>query len=332
MIEVGIAFDLKQDFQADGSAPDDRLEEYDSEETVHAIAAALETSGYRPRLLGGGRRLLQELTQRPPDLVFNIAEGFGTRSREAHVPAVCELLGIAHTHSDPLTAALTLDKGMAKRVAASAGVPTPKYLVVERPEDLDAAAELAFPVIAKPLFEGSSMGIRKRSRVAALPELAPLVRGLLGDYHQPVLVEEFQSGPELTVGVLGTGHSARVIGIMEIAPKKMKLEEFVYSVEVKRNYQEEVEYLVPPPRDPEFLAEVSRVALAAHRVLGCRDVSRVDVRAGGDGQPRFIEVNPLPGLNPVTGDLCILSERSGLPYRALISAIVEEALSRQRKL
>ncbi|MCC7383416.1 MAG: D-alanine--D-alanine ligase [Deltaproteobacteria bacterium] len=328
-MEVGIAFDLRRDLEGVvTSGPEDRLEEYDSEETVQAIAVALEQSGYAPRLLGGGRRLLEQLLAEPPALVFNIAEGFGTRSREAHVPAVCEMLGIPYTHSDPLTAALTLDKGMAKRIVASAGVPTPRFRVVSNVTEV-AALELALPLMAKPLFEGSSMGIRRRSRITSASDIAPLVGALLADYRQPVLLEEFQGGPELTVGVLGNGEGARVIGVMEIAPKRVPLSEFVYSLEVKRSWKDEVEYHVPPRRDAALIREVEAVALGAYRTLGCRDVARVDIRCGTDGVPRFIEINPLPGLNPITGDLCILAERSGVPYRDLIRGIVAAARARE---
>lgn len=327
-MDIGIAFDLKADHEgAHAGGPDDRLEEYDSLATVEAIAGALREGGHEPRLLGGGRRLVEALLARPPELVFNIAEGSGTRSREAHVPAVCEMLGVPVTHSDPLTLAVTLDKAMAKRLAASAGVATPRFVVVESSAEL-AGLDLAWPRIAKPLFEGSSIGIRKTSRAADLPSLVREVSRIARDYAQPVLVEEFCTGPEFTVGVLGTGASARAVGAMEIVPRRCLPEEFVYSLEVKRDYQNEVEYHVPPRRDARTIERVLALAVAAHRALGCRDVSRVDVRLAGDGSPRFLEVNPLPGLNPVTGDLVILAERSGLPYRELVGAIVSAALAR----
>ena len=328
-MDIGIAFDLKADHQdaADGG-PDDRLEEYDSIATVEAIAAALHELGHRPRAIGGGRRFVEALLARPPELVFNIAEGRGTRSREAHVPAVCEMLGVPVTHSDPLTLAVTLDKAMAKRLAASAGVATPRFAVVEGAGEL-AGLDLAWPRIAKPLFEGSSIGIRKSSRAGDPASLAREVERIARDYAQPVLVEEFCTGPEFTVGVLGTGTGARAIGAMEIVPRRGRPEEFVYSLEVKRDYQNEVEYHVPPRRDARTVGRVLELAVAAHRALGCRDVSRVDVRLDADDQPRFLEVNPLPGLNPVTGDLVILSGRSGLPYRELVGAIVAGALARE---
>ncbi|TAH34656.1 MAG: ATP-grasp domain-containing protein [Planctomycetota bacterium] len=326
-MEVGIAYDLRKDFSPASGAPEDRLEEYDSEETVEAVAEALRANGCIPRRLGGGRRFVELVLEQPPALVFNIAEGHGTRSREAHVPAVCEMLGIPFTHSDPLALALSLDKAMTKRTVAAQGVATPSFAVVES-VDQSAGLSLRYPLIAKPLFEGSSMGIRKCSRVADARALRVEVERLLRDYHQPVLVEEFCGGPEFTAGVLGTGREARVVGVMEIRPRRGRLEDFVYSLEVKRNYEEEVEYLVPPQQPRGLVEQVEQVALDAFRALGCRDVARVDVRVGADGAPKFLEINPLPGLNPVTGDLPMLAVRSGMPYTALIGFIVDSAWGR----
>lgn len=327
-MRIGIAFDLKKDYEGLVGGPDDRLEEYDSTATVDALAAALRERGHEARLCGSGRRFVENVLRDPPDLVFNIAEGFGTRSREAHVPAVCEMLKIPFTHSDPLTLAVTLDKAMAKRLAASMGVATPKFAVVERASEAEDLP-LAFPLIAKPLFEGSSMGIRRHSRVTDVAALKREIERLRRDYDQPALVEEFCSGPEFTVGVIGNGDRARVIGVMEIVPKLAKPDEFVYSLEVKRDWENEVEYHVPPKRESKVTRDVGALALAAYRALGCRDISRVDVRLTHTGEPRFLEVNPLPGLNPNTGDLCILSARSGLPYGELVAQIVENARARQ---
>jgi D-alanine-D-alanine ligase len=331
-VKIGIAYDLKQSFKLGPDAPEDRLEEYDSEATVDAIAEVLRALGHAPEKLGGGRPFLERVLSDPPELVFNFAEGYGTRSREAHLPAVLELLGIPFTHSDPLTLAVTLDKAIAKRMVASVGLPTPRFLTVERIEELDARElrdatghPLAFPVFAKPLYEGSSMGIRRASRLEDLPALRERTALLLRDYRQPVLIEEFCSGPEFTVGILGNGERVRAIAVMEVVPRKGPVESFVYSLEVKRNYLEEVEYHVPPRREAALLAEIERVALGCYRALGCRDVGRVDVRMDGRGEPKFLEVNPLPGLHPVTGDIVIMSKRMGLSYQELIGGIVEEA-------
>jgi D-alanine-D-alanine ligase len=285
--------------------------------------------GHSVRKLGGGRRFLTEVLEAPPELVFNISEGRGSRSREAHVPSVCEMLGIDYTHSDPLTMALALDKAMAKRLVASAGVATPRFAVIESARDLDALS-LRYPLFAKPLFEGSSMGIRRNSKIADESALRARIGTLLDHYREPVLVEEFCSGPEFTVAVVGHGESARVVAAMEIVPKQVKPADFVYSLESKRNpnWRDEIEYVVPPRRSPREIAAIEDVALSAYRALGCRDIARIDVRADAEGEPKFIEANPLPGVAPGWSDLALLWERLGRTYDDLVATIVHEARAR----
>ncbi|MFN0241741.1 MAG: D-alanine--D-alanine ligase [Planctomycetota bacterium] len=329
-MNIGIAYDLKSDFaEGRGDGPDDALEEYDSPTTIAGIEHALVARGHRVVRLGGRRNFVTAVLETPPELVFNLSEGHGSRSREAHVPAVCEMLGIAYTHSDPLTMALALDKGLAKRVVASFGVPTPRFAVVESAHDLDKVV-LAYPLFAKPLFEGSSMGIRKNSKIADAADLRAKVGKLLDDYKEPVLVEEFCSGSEFTVAILGSGATARVAGAMEIIPKKVAVADFVYSLEMKRSpdWRSEMEYVVLPRKRTRDSSAIENVALGAYRALGCRDIARIDVRMDKDGEPMFIEANPLPGVAPGWSDLALLWEGLGRTYDDLIGSIVDEARAR----
>ena len=332
-MRLGIAYDLRREQQRDPGRPDDVLEEYDSEATVDAIAAALRDAGHEVLRLGGGRRFLERAlaagsADAPVDLVFNIAEGRGSRSREAQVPAVCEMLGLPYTGSDPLCLALCLDKALSKRVAASHGVATAAFCLVEDAEGIDSATLPPLPAIAKPNAEGSSIGVRRDARCTTREALRDRVRALLADYRTPVLVEQFIEGVEVTVGILGTGPQARVVGTMEIAPREVSDQPFVYSIEVKRNYRQEVDYHVPPRLGTASIAAIEACALAAYRALGCRDVGRVDLRLDARGAPWLIEINPLPGLNPVDGDLPLIWQRGGRPYAELIAAIVDQAVGR----
>lgn len=332
-MRIGIAYDLRREQQRDPDRPDDALEEYDSEATVDAIAAALRDAGHEVSLLGGGREFLERALaasagRAPVDLVFNIAEGRGSRSREAQVPAVCEMLGLPCTGSDPLSLALCLDKALSKRIAASHGVATAAFCLVESADLVDSAAFPPLPAIAKPNAEGSSIGVRRNARCTTREALADRVRTLLADYRAPVLVEQFIEGVEVTVGILGTGPRARVVGVMEIAPRRASDQPFVYSVEVKRNYLQEVDYHVPPRLGTASIAAIEACALAAYRALGCRDVGRVDLRLDARGAPSLIEINPLPGLNPADGDLPLIWQRGGRSYAELIAAILDQAVRR----
>ena len=329
-MNIGIAFDLKTDFESTGKPdePEDLFEEYDSATTVEAIEAALGSRGHQVVRLGGGRRFLTGILETPPDIVFNIAEGRGSRSREAHVPAVCEIVGVPCTHSDPLTMAMTLDKAVAKRIVASLGVPTPRFAVVASESEIEGV-DLRFPLFAKPLFEGSSMGIDRHSRLDDRVALDQRVEDLLQAYREPVLIEEYCSGAEFTVGILGRNGGPRTALTMEIVPRFVSREAFVYSHEVKRNWAHEIDYQTPPKRPRVEVEQVEALALAAYTALGCRDVARVDVRYDAMGQPQFIECNPLPGLAPAGwSDLALMWERNGRKYDDLILAILDHATAR----
>ncbi len=285
--------------------------------------------GHEVRKLGDGRELVQRLLADPPDFVFNMAEGQGIgRAREARVPAVLEMLGIPYTGSDPLVLAATLDKDCAKRLVASAGVPVPRGTVVPagrlngRPVTLDCP----YPVIAKPAWEGSSKGIRSKCLVDRPGDLNDVIRSLQQDHRQPVLVEEYIDGDELTVGMVGND-PPEIIGIMRVLPAAAT-ERFVYSLEVKRDFRRQVRYEVPAQLSPAATDAVRRAAITVFETLGCRDVARVDFRLRDD-VPYFLEVNPLPGLNPESSDLVILSGLAGWGYERLITSIFQAALGRQ---
>ena len=329
-MKVGITYNLRKDFSPSENQPVDALEEFDSEETIDAIRDVLEREGHQVLKLGGDIRLLDRLRQNPPDIVFNIAEGIGGRNREAHIPALLEFLNIPYTGSDPLTLSLTLDKAMAKRIIRSENIPTPSFKKVERVEDL-AGLDLRYPIFAKLCYEGSSKGVRLDSKIPAPSLLKEKVKWLLESYDAPVLIEEFVNGPEFTVGVLGN-EDPQVLGVMQIEIKGIPTEEAIYSLEVKRDWVERVQYHCPPRVDRDLLKRIEDVALRSYRALDCRDVSRVDIRLGEDGVPYFLEINPLPGLSPVYGDLPIMAKRMGWDYPQLVMTIFRHALKRYGKI
>jgi D-alanine-D-alanine ligase len=326
-MRIGITYDLKSDAPPRTDLPDDFYEEFDSPVTIEAIAKVLRGLGHQVVKLGDGRGMLEHLLANPPDFVFNFAEGQGIgRSREARVPAVLEMLGIPYTGSDPLTLAVTLDKDCAKRLVASAGVSVPKGIEVSSSRALTTAA-LQFPVIVKPAWEGSSKGVRGKSLVLRGEDLQDVVAAMLRDYDQPMLVEEYIEGDELTVGMLGND-PPEILGIMRVVPLG-DASHFVYSLEVKRDYERQVRYECPAHLSSAATRAVQQAAMTVWRVLGCRDVARIDFRLKND-VPYFLEVNPLPGLNPETSDLVIMARLVGWKYEKLIETILTAALERTR--
>jgi D-alanine-D-alanine ligase len=325
-LRIGLACNVKPTGEA-LNLPEDAFEEFDSPEAVARIREALASFGHDVTVLPAGPGIVDMLREVQPDFVFNLAEGTGGRCREAHVPALLELLDIPYAGSDPLTLCVTLDKPVAKRLVASGRFPTPAFAVCRDEADAESV-ELPLPVIVKPAFEGSSKGVRLASRATTTEALRGMVRFVTGTYGQDAIVETFVAGPEVTVGIVGNGDSARVLGMMEIVPKTMPNETFVYSLEVKRDWENQVSYRVPPALPAGALSELSRCALGIYRLLGCRDFSRIDFRIDGSGTPQFIECNPLPGLCPGYGDLPIMAEAVGITHRSLVGEILGHALAR----
>ena len=328
-MNIGLSYDIKEQAPGTEGLPEDAFEEYDSPETVEALAAAIRSQGHSVVNLGGGRGLLNKLAEATPGLVFNIAEGLGNyRSREAQVPSVLEMLDIPYSGSDPLTLSVCLEKPLTKQLVAACGVATPRWAVINDLAELEKTdwQEFPFPAFTKPAHEGSSKGIRNASRINSPQELKELVRKQMALYVQPMMVEEFIAGDEVTVGLIGNS-PMRLIGIMHVVPRQ-KSPDFVYSLEVKRNWREMVRYECPPRLDVAVLKRIKESALKASAVLGIRDIARMDFRVSSDGVPYFIEVNPLPGLNPQSGDYVIMAEAMGWNYNSLIAEVLNSAIQR----
>jgi D-alanine-D-alanine ligase len=332
-LRVGIAFDLAPSGQSSPHdvGPDDRFEEFDKPETVEAIATVLRGRGHQVVLLGDGPEFLRSVLNDPPDLVWNMAEGQGVgRCREARIPAALEMLGIPYTGSDPLTLAATLDKDVAKRLVVP-DVDVPRGLAfqpgVTRAEFYDCIDKSwtspNVKLLLKPSFEGSSKGIRARCLCESRDEAWATYVELARDYGQTILVEEFIAGDEVTVGLIGAGE---IVGAMRVVPKFAE-PDFIYSLDVKRDWRRRVDYEAPAKLDEKTEARLFDSARAAYDLLGCLDLARIDFRIR-NGQPFFIEANPLPGLAPETSDLVILAQGCGLSYETLIGRIFEASLAR----
>ena len=330
-MKIGITYDLKSDAPLQAGQPDDLEEEFDSPTTLHAIARCLGELGHEVVMLGNGREMLAGLLADPPDFVFNFAEGQDIgRSREARVPAVLEMLGIPHTGSDPLTLAAALDKDCAKRLVASEGIAVPRWQVFHPEAELNSIADrqrLPYTAIIKPAWEGSSKGIRGKCVVDTAAEMTATIAAHRQGYRQPIMAEEYIEGDELTVGIIGND-PPKIIGVMRVSPTE-RTERFVYSLEVKRDFRRMVAYECPAALPPTPMRAVEEAALKAYRVLGCRDIARIDFRLR-DGVPYFLEANPLPGLNPESSDLVILAELAGWTYQQLIGGILQAAIDRTR--
>jgi D-alanine-D-alanine ligase len=322
-MRIGFVYDLRDEYLALGHS-ELEVAEFDSPSTIAEIEAALVRLGHDVDRVGRGQALARRLAAGERwDLVFSIAEGLAGRSREAQVPALCELFDQPYAFSDPLTMAATLDKSVAKRIIRDHGLPTAPFAVLHSADEAKSIG-LPFPLFVKPVAEGTGKGCEAASRVTDAAELAAAVGELIERFKQPVICEPYLPGRELTVGILGTGETARVIGVMEVAVKP-GVQDPIYSFENKERCEERVIYELADDAEARHAGEIG---LKCYRALDCRDAGRVDLKLDAAALPQFLELNPIAGLHRTHSDLPMIATKSGLGYDGLIGGIIEAAASR----
>lgn len=321
-MKIGLTYDLCSEYLSLGYSEEDTAE-LDTTETIEGIEIALHSLGYKTERIGNAKSLMMRLLNGNRwDLVFNICEGIFGDGRESLVPAILDDWQIPYVFSSAATMALTLNKALCKRVVRDAGIPTPDFCLVRNVDDLENSKP-EFPLFLKPVMEGSGKGIGEHSLVWTEEEFNTVCRHLLRRYEQPVLVETYLPGREFTVGVCGNGPDARVIGVMEVTFNKEVME--IYSYENKQNYKEVVVY---HKVEGEMAEKCGRLALQVWEATGSRDSGRIDMKLNKLGQPEFMEINPLAGLNFKNSDLPILARMNGMNFTQLIDAIMQAALKR----
>jgi len=314
-------------------ASTDLYAEWDDEETITAVAAAL-AARHQVSLVNADLDAFEKLRRLQPDLVFNMAEGLYGGSRESQIPALLEMLQVPYTGSDPLTLGLCLDKYRTKQILSYHQVATPAFVLLERAEDLPA--HLRFPLLVKPPLEGSSKGITDSSLVRNPAELQCELTRIRSNYGQQALVEEFLCGREFTVALLGNGARLRVLPVVEIDFSTLPAgANPIYSYEAKWLWDSEAAPLqifhCPAPLEPLLQRSIEELCRKAFHHLGCRDWCRIDVRLDSDGRPQIIEVNPLPGVLPrPEQNSCFpkAARAAGLSYPEMILNVVDAACQR----
>ncbi len=313
---------------------DDTYAEWDTEDTIQAVKAALEER-HTVTTIEANEEAYQKLLAVQPEIVFNIAEGLNGPSREAQIPALLELLGIPYTGSDPLTLGICLDKSRAKEILSYHKIPTAPFVVISSLEEL-GLANVSLPAIVKPLYEGSSKGILNSSIVHNPNDLRREVKRVLSDYQEPALVEKFLSGREFTIALLGNGSSLRVFPVVEVRLDKLPPGvNPIYSYEAKWVWDQTdhpIEmYDCPAHIDARLDARIKEICSQAYRVLRVRDWCRMDVRLDEQGEPNVLELNPLPGILPNPDEhSCypMASRMAGLKYNQMLNAVLEAAARR----
>lgn len=333
-LTIGIVYEGFDAYEKRDGAPHDYAVEYEPESTVAALEEAVQLLGHDVVRIGKPHDLLAQIAQGSVatlDAALSIAEGYGSRNREAWAPNLLEMAGVPSLGSDALTLSLSLDKAWTNRMMAAEGIPVPAHCLLES-EQAAQICELPapFPLFVKPRWEGTSKGIGANSLVANRDELAREVARIVRDYNQPALVEAFVEGAEYTVTIVGHA-PARALPVLQRAldvETRIGLHavtgvhpEFQHETEI------EPEHCLPGDLDPALESELQRLALESFALLECKDFARVDFRLDGAGRPIFLEINPLPTF-AIDGSFGILAELEGRTVAELLADVIATSLER----
>lgn len=313
---------------------DDTFAEWDSEETIDAVKAALEAGGHEVTLIEADKDAYEKFKIINPEFVFNVAEGLNGSSRESQIPAMLEMLNIPFTGSDSVTIGICHDKSRCKEILSYYKIPNPKFFITDAIHKIDE--KITFPKFVKPLHEGSSKGIYNSSVVNNSAELRNEIVRIKECYNQPSLVEDFLSGKEFTVAMLGNGDEVKVLPVVEINLDSVP-EGFnkIYSYEVKWFFDTRESKLdifkCPAEIDADLYRQIENVCKDAYKALRLRDWARIDVRLDKNNIPNIVEVNPLPGILPDPADNSCYPKAAravGIDYNTLINTVLNVAVTR----
>jgi D-alanine-D-alanine ligase len=325
---VGLCYDTFADFTWRADDPADADAEFEPRATVETLTAAVEVCGFTPVDIGPAHALRERLCSGLTlEAAVNIAESARSRNREAYVPILLEMAGIPCLGSDALTLSLSLDKAWTKDLVQHAGVPTPPYLSVADPADLQPDALPApFPLFVKPRYEGTSKGITPESKVTSFEALQDAVARVTERYRQPALVEAFiEDGGEFTVAVTGHAPPKALPALQRAAEATTGIG--LHALEHRGMPEAVWTHNLKGTLDPALEATLQHQALTVFETLECRDFARADFRVDGDGQVWFLEINPLPSFAP-DDTFAVIAELMDTPYEAFLANVLRRGFER----
>ena len=316
----------------------DTFAEWDTWETINAVKDAI--SVYNDvTLIEANDDAYTKFKEARPNIVFNIAEGAYGVSREAQIPAMLDMLQIPYTGSDALTLAICLDKARTKEILSYYKVPTAKFFVADKVEDAEDQ-NLRYPLIVKPISEGSGKGIFASSFVNSKEELIKEIKRITSEYNQSALVEEYLSGREFTIAIMGNNSDTKILPAIE-----MRFDKYpqgvtpIYSYEAKwiLDTKENVfdVFDCPANIDKGLEEKINKVCLDTYKILRCRDWSRIDLRLDKSGEPNIIEINPLPGIIPDPNENSSFpkaARAAGIEYNDMINYVLASGMKRYNLL
>ncbi len=278
-------------------------------------------------------KLINFLTKKKPDVVFNICESIGNEAiHEVHVAGIYELLKIPYTGAPPMALGLALNKAKVKDLLLFHGLPTPKYQLFDNPENIKLKKGLKYPLIVKPSQEDASVGISSDSVVYNIKSLKEKVQFICSKFHYAALVEEYIDGRELNVALLGN-HNPVTLPISEIDMSTLPSDYHKIITYNAKWMKGSMEYENTKGKCPAKLPKnvekkIKELALKAYKIVGCRDYARVDFRLTKSNKPYILEVNPNPDIAADAG-FARSAKAAGYTFGTMIKSIVDLAFERR---
>jgi D-alanine-D-alanine ligase len=302
---IGLFYNLKTRYPK--SLDIEFSKEWDNESTVLQLAEGITNCGYKLSMLGDPEKLFEREIRNGIDIVFSICEMTGYRYRESIVPILCELLHIPYVFSKPDVMMITLDKNITSMLVRQAGIEPPWEKKCDTFEDVKVGKFNDFPYFVKLSCEGSGIGIDESSIVKNQKELFNKANMLLDRFKEPILIQEFLPGLDITVGILQKEESSPDI----LMPLMGKIGEPLYiidDIDLKR-----------------IILETSETIFT---LLGCRDAARLDFKIDKNGVPRFIDINPMPNLDKEKGYFMQSAYSKGYTYEKILEVLISNTQKR----
>ena len=326
-MRIGLVYDIFDAYPWTEEDPPDADAEYEPEETVETLAATVRHMGHTPVRVGTAFDLREQLDDGLAlDAAINIAEGARSRNREAYAPILLEMAGIPCLGSDALTLSVTLDKAWTKDLVAAADVPTPPHRVFADADAIDPDDLPPFPLFVKPRYEGTSKGITPQSRVEDAAALRREVARVTETYEQDAIAEGFVAGGgEFTVAVVGHDPPEALPVLQRAVEPTTGIG--LHALEHRGAPTADWDYDLAGTLAPTLERRLQALARRVFDTLDCRDFARADFRVDADGQPWFLEVNPLPTFAP-DDTFAIIAELKGRDYVDYLAEVFGRGLQR----
>lgn len=322
-MRIGITYDTMEDYP---NINYKKYSDFASLTSISFLKREFEKAGFETFLIGSLDKLKKQLESKTmtADIIYNTAEGIHSRNREGGVPALLEMYGCPYIGSDAYALSLSLNKYHTKILAEYCNVLTPRYEIIYQEDSSELIQEkllrLHFPLVIKPNYEGSSMGLYLATTI---DEALEAISQDHQDYNQEVLCEEYIAGIEVTVPIIGTGITAQPLDVIRFHRQDGSNLPLFDSDD--KHYAEI--YCESAKLANSTKQKIMENALTLHRMLGCRDINRLDFRLDTWGNAFFLEMNPLPALDPEGSFVCA-ARTHGMDFSQLLLRLVKEAENR----